>query len=173
MLPVLHKIYLKYSIIKGMSSGIKEWITVLHVRALEQAENTLQACLCLSGASFSSWSTLLQQCELSPLLNYCCNNVGWGHCWSTVATLWTYQGCNKLMLSVERGYCWSTLLHLLFPVVMLISHLMWNEEHHWNFSVLQGVHLSNLVSTQPRHQCGEDQIHCPTSNNMATFALAC
>jgi hypothetical protein len=41
----------------------------------------------------------------------------------------------------------DTIIAFVNPLVALLtsSLVMWREEHFWNFSVLQRVHLSNLV----------------------------
>jgi hypothetical protein len=41
----------------------------------------------------------------------------------------------------------DTIGEFVIPIVSLFASLpmMWREEHLWNFSVLQGVHLSNHI----------------------------
>jgi hypothetical protein len=39
----------------------------------------------------------------------------------------------------------TTAAFVIPSVVLLTSPVMWYKEHHWNFSVLQRIHLSNFV----------------------------
>jgi hypothetical protein len=104
---------------------------------------------------------------------HCCNNVNRGHCWKTLLQqceprsllehiVTTQTGdtvdspcCNN---DLESHYCrndlytivaFDTVAAFVIPIVALLTStpVTWSEGHLWNFSILQRVHLSKLVTS--------------------------
>jgi hypothetical protein len=50
-------------------------------------------------------------------------------------------------MTLDTKVAFDIIIALVAPLVVLLTSLtvMWREEHNWKFSVLQTVHLSNLV----------------------------
>jgi hypothetical protein len=123
---------------------------VLH--SLPWAKNTLWAHPCLS-VCLSRFST-----DIGSLYDWgggchCCSTMGWG-CWYLLLCNNSTQEfpllCNTGTSShfvqerpkVTVGICARmTLDH----INATTTYMMWCEEHLWNVSVLQRVHLSNLI----------------------------
>jgi hypothetical protein len=50
-------------------------------------------------------------------------------------------------MTLDTIVVFDSTVAFVIPLIALLTSMpvMWHEEHLWNFSVLQGVHLSSLV----------------------------
>jgi hypothetical protein len=110
---------------------------------------------CNNGNQDNCWNTLAQQLELRLLLGHIVTTMGTkittmtsDHIIATVTLDTSFAFVipfeferSKSTVPLSCGYQWSTLPS---------SPMLWCE-HLWNFSVLQRVHLSNLVHVTLPH----------------------
>jgi hypothetical protein len=146
---------------------------VLH--ALTWAKNTvwirpsLSVCRVFLGSRQISWPDVI-------VGTYCCDYGKTYHCWLiTVASdhiIATMTLNNIIAFVVPFKYEWSksTFPLSLHQRLLTSSPVMWLEEHLWNFSVLQRVHICSLVILSSRlrlslqiqsGRCVEEKHFCP------------